>query len=96
VSADGGYARVIRARVDLLVSARHVHTQGEVQLERSNTGDIMKTNSKTQAGVKVNSAIKAGGIWTGNHARKALGLSVKSGVKAGEGIYAANHSRRLS
>lgn len=56
----------------------------------------MKTNSKIQAGVKVNTAIKAGGWFYINHNRKLRGLSVKSSVKAGEGIYAANHSRRAS
>jgi hypothetical protein len=56
---------------------------------------IMKTNSKAQAGIKVTTAIKAGGF-TWNHNRKLNGLSVKSGIKAGEGIYVANHSRRLS
>jgi hypothetical protein len=56
----------------------------------------MKTNSKTQAGVKVVTAIKAGGFWQGNHNRKSIVLSVKSGIKAGEGIYVSNHSRRLS
>jgi hypothetical protein len=56
----------------------------------------MKTNSKAQAGVKVTTAIKAGGLNIWNHSRGLSGLSVKSGVKAGEGIYAANHSRRLS
>jgi hypothetical protein len=55
----------------------------------------MKTNSKIQAGVKVTTAIKAGGFFQ-NRNRRLIGLSVKSGIKAGEGIYAANHSRRLS
>jgi hypothetical protein len=55
----------------------------------------MKTNSKIQAGVKVTTAIKAGGF-RDNHSRKLLGLSVKSGIKAGEGIYVSNHSRRLA
>ncbi len=56
----------------------------------------MKTNSKTQAGVKVTTAIKAGALWTNNHSRKPTVLSVKSGIKAGVGIYAGNHNRRLA
>ena len=55
----------------------------------------MKTNSKAQAGVKVTTKIKAGGF-SDNHNRKLIALSVKSGIKAGEGIYSANHNRRLS
>ena len=54
----------------------------------------MKTKSKNQAGVKVVAGVKAGGFAVVNANRKLL--SVKSGIKAGEGILAANHSRRLS
>jgi hypothetical protein len=54
----------------------------------------MKTNSKTQAGVKVAVGIKAGGLGS-NHNRR-LALAVKSGLKAGEGIPGYNHNRRLA
>lgn len=54
----------------------------------------MKTNSKNTTAIKVTTAIKAGGIMN-NHSRR-LALSVKSGIKAGEGILHANHSRRLA
>ena len=54
----------------------------------------MKTNAKIQAGVKVAAAIKAGGLQL-NHSRR-LALSVKSGIKAGEGILSPNHNRRLA
>jgi hypothetical protein len=53
----------------------------------------MNTISKIQAGVKVNTAIKAGGF-TCNHSRKINGLSVKSGIKAGG--FTCNHSRKIS
>ena len=53
----------------------------------------MKTNSKTQAGVKVAVGIKAGGLQI-NRNRRAL--AVKSGIKAGEGILGPNHNRRLA
>jgi hypothetical protein len=53
----------------------------------------MKTNSKTQAGVKVAVGIKAGGLSV-NHARRAL--TIKTGIKAGEGIVSLNHNRRLA
>jgi hypothetical protein len=56
----------------------------------------MKTNSKTQAGVKVAVGIKAGGLQDHNSNRRLLSLAVKSGIKAGEGIVYANHSRRLA
>ena len=56
----------------------------------------MKTNSKTQAGVKVAGGIRAGGLGTQNENRRLLSLVVKSGIKAGEGIVYANHNRRLA
>jgi hypothetical protein len=52
----------------------------------------MKTISKKHTGVKVAAAIKAGGMNL-NHSRT---LSVKSGIKAGEGILAVNHNRRAA
>lgn len=55
----------------------------------------MKTNSKTQAGVKVAVGIKAGGM-SPNHSRRALSLKIKTGIKAGEGIVYSNHNRRLA
>jgi len=55
----------------------------------------MKTNSKTQAGVKVAAGVKAGGLQA-NHCRRLLGLAVKSGIKAGQDILHANHNRRLA
>jgi len=54
----------------------------------------MKTNSKIQAGVKVAVGIKCGGLSV-NHARRALSLKIKTGIKAGEGIVSLNHNRRL-
>jgi hypothetical protein len=69
--------------------------QGEVQLNDRNRRYIMKTNSKIHTGVKVTTTIKAGGF-SANHNRQIKGLSVKSGIKAGEGIYLSNHSRRLA
>jgi len=48
----------------------------------------MKTTTKN--GLKVKSAIKAGGINTENHNRS--GLKVKSAIKAG-GINTENHNR---
>jgi hypothetical protein len=54
----------------------------------------MKTNSKTQTGIKVVAGIKAGGLPYCNRNRKAL--AVKTGIKAGEGIVYVNHSRRLA
>jgi hypothetical protein len=53
----------------------------------------MKTNSKKQTGIKVTSGLKAAGLG-GNHNRRAL--SVKSGIKAGNGIAHANHNRGLA
>jgi hypothetical protein len=56
----------------------------------------MKTISKKHACVKVTTTIKAGGFNTpGNHNRLVVGLSVKSGIKAGEGILNSNHNRRV-
>ena len=49
----------------------------------------MKTT--TNAGLKVNANIKAGGLTT-NHSR--AGLSVKAGIKAGGGMR-PNHSVRM-
>jgi hypothetical protein len=57
---------------------------------------IMKTKSKIQAGVKIAVGIKAGGMDSRNSNRRLFSLAVKSGIKAGEGILAANHNRRLS
>ena len=54
----------------------------------------MKTNEKTQSGVKVAVGIKSGGLGTGNHNRRSL--AVKTNIKAGEGIIYSNHSRRLA
>ena len=56
----------------------------------------MKTISKKQTGVKVLASIKAGGFGQGNHNRPLSTLSVKTGIKAGEGILNANHSRRAA
>jgi hypothetical protein len=56
----------------------------------------MKTNSKIQSGVKISVGIKAGGLGEKNANRRLLSLSVKSGIKAGEVIASANHSRRLA
>jgi len=56
----------------------------------------MKTNSKTQAGVKVAIGVKAGGIQVQNENRRLLSLAVKSGIKAGEGFVSSNHNRRLA
>jgi hypothetical protein len=56
----------------------------------------MKTNSKTQVGVKVAVGIKAGGFPTSNGNRRLLSLAVKSGIKAGEGFVFSNHNRRLA
>jgi hypothetical protein len=55
----------------------------------------MKTNAKVQSGVKVTTNVKAGGF-SGNHNRRVNGLAVKTNVKAGEGIVAANHNRELA
>jgi hypothetical protein len=52
---------------------------------------IMKTVAKS--GLKVQSAVKAGGLTNGNHTRS--GLKVRAGIKAGgqhHGI--PNHNRR--
>ena len=55
----------------------------------------MKTNSKkVQSGVKVLSNVKGGGIWGPNSNRTML--AIKSGLKAGDGILAANHNRRIA
>jgi hypothetical protein len=51
----------------------------------------MKTNSKTQAGVKVAAGIK-GGALSPNHNRLLAMLSVKSGIKSG--ALSPNHNRR--
>lgn len=52
----------------------------------------MKT--KSNAGLKVKSGIKAAGLPGCNHVRS--GLKLKTGVKAGTGIdLRPNHSRRL-
>jgi hypothetical protein len=53
----------------------------------------MKTTTKNSAGIKVSAGIKAGGV-SPNHNRR--GLAVKSNVKAGDGIVASNHNRRLA
>ena len=53
----------------------------------------MKTISTKQTVVKVATGVKAGGF-SANHNRRSL--TVKSGVKAGEGILAGNNSRRLA
>lgn len=50
----------------------------------------MKT--KSNAGLKVKSGIKAAGFGTANHAR--CGMRVKAGVKAGVGLM-ANHNAGL-
>ena len=52
----------------------------------------MKTETKA---LKVTTGIKAGGFG-GNHNRKMRGLTVKSGIKAGDGILHANHNRCLA
>jgi hypothetical protein len=57
----------------------------------------MKKISKKQTGVKVAAAIKAGGFpGTNNHSARLSSLSVKSGIRAGEGIFYPNHSRRAA
>jgi hypothetical protein len=56
----------------------------------------MKTTSKTLAGVKMVTGVKAGGLGTGNHNRRPACLSVKTNIKAGEVIVYANHNRRLA
>jgi hypothetical protein len=53
----------------------------------------MNKNTKGQSGIKVLSSVKAGGL-TGNHSRR--GLSIRTGIKGGTGIYAHNHNRRLA
>ena len=52
---------------------------------------IMKTVAKS--GLKVRSAIKAGGLNGDNHSRS--GLKVRSSVKAGKHCLIENHNRRL-
>jgi hypothetical protein len=55
----------------------------------------MTMKTKTQAGLKVATGTKAGGLGS-NHNRRLAALAVKSGIKAGEGILQANHSRSAS
>ena len=55
------------------------------EIERDTT---MKTTTKNTS-IKVNTGVKAGGTWVGNHVR--AGLKVKSSVAAG-GKWALNHS----
>lgn len=50
------------------------------------------TKTITKSGLKVRSAIKAGGLNNLNHSR--AGLKVRSAVKAG-GLAILNHSRRV-
>ena len=52
----------------------------------------MKTTTKN-AGIKVTTGVKAGGINNQNHNRN--GLNVKAGIKAGTMIQLSNHNRRL-
>jgi len=60
----------------------------------------MKTNQRdTKAAVKVTTGVKAGAFsGTGgyNHNRRAMSLSVRTGIKAGSTIAHANHNRRLA
>ena len=55
--------------------------------------------SKKSAGIRVKSAIKAGGIGPGNHnaspTTKSAGIRVKSAIKAG-GIGPGNHNASLT
>jgi len=53
----------------------------------------MKKTTKN-AGIKVNTGVKAGNIWVGNHSQ--TGLRVKTGLKAGISISRQNHNRRLA
>jgi len=55
----------------------------------------MKTKAITQLGIKVVTGVKAG-AFSVNHSRKNTAITVKSGLKAGDGILLSNHSRRLS
>ncbi len=50
----------------------------------------MKT--KSNAGLKVTTGIKAGGLYTANHTRS--GLRVRTAIKAGLGIWQNNHNAR--
>jgi hypothetical protein len=54
---------------------------------------IVKT-VKSSSGIRVNAAIKSGGLYY-NHSRRGLALKIKSGIKAGEGILQVNHSRNI-
>jgi hypothetical protein len=50
----------------------------------------MKT--KSSSGLKVNTGIKAGGLFNPNHI--STGLRVKTSIKAGGGIWQNNHNVR--
>jgi hypothetical protein len=50
-------------------------------------------SASNQAGLKVKTAIKAGGF-TVNHSRPALAVRVKAGIKAGAAIFCKNHNAR--
>ena len=46
-------------------------------------------NTKSSSGLKVKTAIKAAGLWQGNHTGS--GLRIKTAVKAG-GLWQGNHT----
>ena len=52
----------------------------------------MTMKTKSNAGLKVTTGIKAGGLYTANHTRS--GLRVRTAIKAGLGIWQNNHNAR--
>jgi hypothetical protein len=55
----------------------------------------MKKIMKGKSGINVVTGIKAGGLQT-NHNVRPSALSIKSGIRAGEGILHGNHNRNLA